>query len=528
MSANVEALTGVPPQWHYGKTRLDLMAPSTDPTVMAEHRAVLERREAFRDLEFLRRGPRGDTWLSTSGVPVFDQHGCFLGYRGVARVVTARKEAEAHIRRLVHQDSLTGLGNRRLLFDRLEPAVALARRQQRHGALLLLDLDGFKAVNDRLGHVAGDRLLVEVGGRLARTLRQSDTLVRLGGDEFAILQPEVARPDEAVALAERIVAALAEPFDLAREAVDVSCSLGIALFPDDGRSADQLMRNADLALYRAKADGGDRYRLFEPAMDQAVRRRRRAVHDLQEALHKGRLQVTLAPVRELRTGGIVGAEISARWPHPDGRSAEAARVLDETTPRGLVTAVDTWALEQACALATVRDASAHDPLLTIPLRTVRLGGSTLVDLVHARIATEPRLAGSIELAVPMAALLRAEIDPVLRDLASLGVGLSLYSLDGEMGCAISRFAALPFRRLVVDLSAAGADTDRRVLGASLRAAQVATSALGRAVGARGVARVGDERLLRTLGFDTVQGPVAGAPLGVDAFRDLLRGAAMAR
>ncbi len=522
MSPNVAKLTGVPPEWHYGKTRLDLMAPSTDPAIMAEHRAVLERHEAFRDLEFLRRGPNGDTWLSTSGVPVFDEQGRFRGYRGVARVVTARKEAEAHIRSLVHQDFLTGVGNRRLLFDRLGPAIALARRQHRHGALLLLDLDGFKAVNDRFGHAVGDRLLVQVGERLAAALRQSDTLVRLGGDEFAILQPEVARPDEAVALAERIVAALAKPFDLARDSVSVSCSLGIALFPSEGRSADQLMRNADLALYRAKAEGGDRYRLFEPAMDQAVRKRRRAARDLQDALHGGQLRLMLVPIRSLRTGGIVGGEISLRWQQPDGRMVDVARVLDEAAPRALVNALDAWTLEQACLLAIPRGLEERDPLLILPLRTTRLGGTSFVDAVRARLADDRRRVASIELAVPSAALLHAEVDAVLQALASIGVPLALHSHDGEIGCSVSRFAALPFRRLVVDLSLAGDGAARRVLGASLRAAQVATSALGRSVGARGVARVSDERLLRTLGYDMVLGPVVGPPLAAEAFADLLR------
>lgn len=521
MSPNVEELTGVPPEWHYGKTRLELMAPSTDPAVMAEHLAVLSRREPFRDLEFLRRGPNGDTWLSTSGVPVFDQQGRFQGYRGVARVVTARKEAEARIRSLVHQDSLTGLGNRRLLFDRLEPAIALARRQQRRGALLLLDLDGFKSVNDRLGHVAGDRLLIQVGRRLTDALRQSDTLVRLGGDEFAILQPEVMHPGQAVALAERIVASLARPFDLAREAVSVGCSVGIALFPNDGRSADQVVRNADLALYRAKAEGGDRYRLFEQAMDLAVRKRRRVARDIQDALSHDRLQVTLAPVRDLRTGDVVSGEIGVRWQRSDGRAADVGRFIDDATPRALVTALDAWAIKQACAIARNAGRDRRPRRVIVPLRSKRLGGSGVGALVRQQLAADPWLVDRCELAVPGAALLHADDDAVLNELASLGIALTLYSDECGMGCTVTRFAALPFGRLVVDLSEVGAGFDRRALGASLRAAQVAASALGRSVAARGVTRVGDERLLRALGYDTVQGAVGGRPVPEDAFSDLL-------
>ena len=528
MSLNVEKLTGVPAAWHYGKTRLELMAPTTDPAVLAEHQGVLDRREPFRDLEFLRRGPNGDTWLSTSGVPVYDGLGRFLGYRGTARVITARKAVEARIRGLVQQDSLTGLGNRRLLFERLEPAVALARREQRHGALLLLDLDEFKAVNDRLGHSAGDELLVQIGRRVAAVLRQSDTQVRLGGDEFAILQPECSQPDGAVALAERIVAAFSEPFSLTREAVRISCSLGIALFPDDGRSADALLRHADLALYRAKAEGGDRYRLFEAAMDQAVRRRRRVARDIQDALRSGNIHLMLAPVRDLRTGRVVAAEVGLRWQQPDGRQADVGRSLDAAAPPTLLAALDAWTLAQAWSLQTDAGPGSCGCPLVVPLRTQRLGGTSLVELVRAKLAMVPRPAAAIELAVPSPAVWHPEIDPVLAELVGLGVALSLYSRDSELGCSVARLAALPVRRLVLDLAPVGADADRQVLGASLRAAQAAASALGRAIAARGVSRIGDERLLRTLGYETVQGPVAGTPRAPAGFVELLRHSLIAR
>ena len=247
------------------------MAPGTDPALIEAHRSALAARQAFRDLEYLRRGPNGDFWLSTSGVPVFDGEGQFLGYRGVGREIGAKKRAEERIRYLAHHDELTGLPNRYLLRDRLRQALARARRTGEQVALLLLDLDRFKDVNDALGHPVGDQLLRAAAKRLAAVVRASDTLARLGGDEFAVLQPNVQETGGTAVLAERLVGAVAAPFAIDGQEINVAASIGIAVHPDDGADADELVRRADLALYRAKHEGRGRFRFFEPAMDAEAR-----------------------------------------------------------------------------------------------------------------------------------------------------------------------------------------------------------------------------------------------------------------
>jgi diguanylate cyclase (GGDEF)-like protein/PAS domain S-box-containing protein len=269
MSSAVEGLTGVPAEWHYGKSRLEVMAPDTDPEVREAHRRMLDAREPFRDFEYLRRGPRGDTWIGTSGVPVFDSAGRFQGYRGVARDITERVVAAQRIRHLAQHDALTDLPNRVLLDDRLRQALAAARRAGGSIAVHVLDLDGFKGLNDALGHAAGDALLREVARRLAATVRESDTVARLGGDEFVVVQTDLAGPEAAGVLAERIVTRLGAPYRLEASVWRASASLGIACFPADGEDPGSLLRHADRALYAAKRAGGAGWRFHRPSPQEA-------------------------------------------------------------------------------------------------------------------------------------------------------------------------------------------------------------------------------------------------------------------
>ena len=324
-SANVGRTSGVPAEWAYGKTRLEIAAPGTDPAALEAHRRTLEAHRPFRDFEYLRRGPLGDVWLSTSGVPVFDEAGRLAGYRGIGRDITATKRAEEQVHRLAHHDPLTGLPNRVLFRDRFGQALALAGRGGGRLAVLLLDLDDFKGVNDTLGHPTGDALLRGIAGRLGGLVRGGDTLARLGGDEFALVQVGARQPADAAALAARLLAALEAPFDLDGRAVHVAASMGVALYPEDGADPDELLKNADLALYRAKAEDRGRFRFFEPAMEAAVRARRELEAELRQAWSGASSRSSTSRSSTCGPAGSPGSRRCALDP-PGARPGAAGRV----------------------------------------------------------------------------------------------------------------------------------------------------------------------------------------------------------
>ena len=230
--------------------------------------------------------------------------------------ITEQRQSEAKIEHMAHHDALTGLPNRVLLNERLEHALSRAQRGEMV-AVHHLDLDHFKAVNDTLGHPCGDKLLRMVAERLRGLVRETDTIARMGGDEFAIVQAAIAEPADATALAQRIIEALSEPYDIDGQQVVIGTSVGIAVGPGDGSSPDKLMRNADLALYRAKGDGRGTFRFFEPEMDAQMQARRIMEHDLRKALPAGEFELHYQPVVNLASNEISGFEALIRWHHPE-------------------------------------------------------------------------------------------------------------------------------------------------------------------------------------------------------------------
>ncbi len=269
----------------------------------------------------------------------------------VAQDISQRKQNEERIRHQANYDSLTGLPNRMLFMDRLQREIVRATRQQKRVALMFIDLDRFKWVNDTLGHAAGDDLLREVSNRLQSSLRKSDTVARMGGDEFTAILPDMERGPHAERVASGVLGQLVTPFILCGQEVMISGSIGIAIFPDDAASMEELLRNADIAMYRAKSAGRNGYRFFTPDMHAEAQQRMELESDLHYVLERKELVIHYQPIVDLQSRMVVGAECLLRWIHPKRGFISPALFIPMAEEIGLISQITEWTIRTACAQA---------------------------------------------------------------------------------------------------------------------------------------------------------------------------------
>jgi diguanylate cyclase (GGDEF)-like protein/PAS domain S-box-containing protein len=430
----------------------------------------------------------------------------------VVRDISERQEQARKIQFLAHYDVLTGLPNRVLFNDRLSSALAMSQRSGNRAALLCLDLDGFKMVNDGLGHPAGDRLLVAVGRRLSAELREVDTAARLGGDEFAIVQPLADQPGSAAALARRLVDRLGEPFDLDGHQVRVGASIGVALFPDDASTAEILLRNADLALFRAKQEGRGTFCCFEPEMDQQLRHRRLLEQDLRHALDRGELEVHYQKLCDANSLAVLGYEALCRWRHPTRGWIAPSEFIPIAEESGLIIRLGRFVLEAACA-----EAAAWSKPLTISINVspAQFVQQDLVAMV-AEVLRAARLAPEkLELEITEGVLIgnTERALKVLRGFQNLGVRISL----DDFGTGYSSLAYLrqfQFDAIKIDRSfVQGLCTDKES-ATIVRSIVALCRSLDLRVTAEGVETPEQLARLREYGCNVVQGYLLGRPAAV--------------
>ncbi|HLZ38796.1 MAG TPA: diguanylate cyclase [Mycobacteriales bacterium] len=285
--------------------------------------------------------------VSPLGNRIDDRAGQLL----LLRDISERKEVEERLRWLANYDPLTRLPNRRLFGDRLAQTMIASRRHQARGALILIDLDGFKLINDSLGHQVGDELLVAVADRLRQQRREEDTAARLGGDEFAVLLPEIGHAEDAAVVATKILAAVAQPVRIRGHLLNVTVSIGVAVWPDDGVDQHLLLSSADAALYQAKARGKNRFELATPELGELAARRLRLATELRHALDGGELRLLFQPYLNVATGHLLGMEALVRWQHPSRGLLPPAAFFPVAEEAGLAHAIDRWVLTQACRQA---------------------------------------------------------------------------------------------------------------------------------------------------------------------------------
>lgn len=576
LSSNVETKTGVPAEWHYGKTRAEIAAPDSDPAAVAENMRLMHSRLPFRNFEFKRRGPKGDHWIATSGKPVFDDDGRFLGYRGTARDITAEKEAEIALREseeryrrlvelapdavvvhvdgriryanpsaaallgfptgaelvgrsvlefvdraehdrirerwqalarneavppvemrirradgierwvevrastivdrgeravlllgtdvterrrnqerlvfLARHDPLTGLANRALFFDRLEQAIRLAGRDGHCAGLLLLDLDGFKGLNDSFGHGFGDRVLQAVADRLRGELRSCDTVGRVGGDEFAVVLPHLASVVGAEAVAARLVAALARPVVVDGRTCRIGASMGVAVAPEHARNSTALLAAADMALYRAKALGRGCWATFDPTMAEGVEERRAVEAALRHHLAEGTLELHYQPVVELASGRMVGAEALVRWPKDSPEPVPPDLFVAVAEESGLIRELGRWVLERALDdLARLRQLAGRSLRVAINVSPLELADPGYAGEVADLLARHQLPPAALELEITERVLLERSGDVLatIEQLRDIGVQLSI----DDFGTGYSSLIYLkrfPVHRLKLD------------------------------------------------------------------------------
>ncbi|MYN43918.1 EAL domain-containing protein [Pseudoduganella sp. FT93W] len=340
-------ITGYTADEVIGRSPSILSSGQQDP---AYYRAMWESvlQKTFWSGEIWNRRKSGELYAELLSIStVRNSTGEVEHYVGVFSDISQLKAHEAELDRIAHYDPLTGTPNRRLLTDRMELAIARATRSGRALAVCFIDLDGFKQVNDRLGHAAGDTLLVGVAHHLQHMLRSEDTLARLGGDEFVVLLSDIASPEECMLILDRVLQAITRPVRVEQEAISVTASIGVSLYPTDNSDADALLRHADQAMYLAKEAGKNRYHLFDPEADRQVQEHRRFLDAIQHALHNNELVLYYQPKVHLRTGQLVGVEALLRWQHPEQGLLSPAHFLPAIDGSPLEQPVGEWVLRTA-------------------------------------------------------------------------------------------------------------------------------------------------------------------------------------
>jgi diguanylate cyclase (GGDEF)-like protein len=456
-----------------------------------------------------------DMELTVTGLQ--DARGATAGRVLVLRDVTERRDLERELRQLAYTDRLTGLPNRALFHDRLEQALVMGARRGSPVAVLFLDLDRFKIINDSLGHQIGDAVLVSVAQRLRRCLRAEDTLARLGGDEFAILLPEITNRSDSRLVTEKCLSALSEPEVIGGHELTVNASIGVAVFPEDGQDVQHLLRSADAAMYRAKARGGRRAESFTHLLETEVMRRHQIEVELRRALRSGELMVMFQPYRELSTGTTVGYEALVRWNHPERGVLLPDSFLPLAEETGLIEAVDRWVLAEAC-----RQARGWPAALVVSVN-VSAGRLRRGDLYGdtAAILAETGLDPSRLVLELSERILFDEMPDALGSLAELpsaGVQLALDDF-GAGYTSLEQLRRLPVGHVKIDRSLITpvdqSDDDAAIVAAVIQFAH----ALGLSVTAEGIERSGQLDRLTELGCEYGQGLLLGPPAAVSAFDD---------
>jgi diguanylate cyclase (GGDEF)-like protein/PAS domain S-box-containing protein len=406
-------------------------------------------------MEYRIRTAQGvEKWIWERGVGVQGEHAAVVALEGFVSDITERKLAEQRLAQLAQFDTLTGLPNRLLLQDRLAQSLTQSRRHDRKVGVLFVDLDRFKLVNDSLGHYAGDLLIADVARRLMRCVRPGDTVGRISGDEFAVVRADLAHADDAALVAQKLVAALAEPYHLAGSEAFATASIGIAVYPGDGNDAEDLLRNADMAMYRVKESTRNAYCFFTAEMNLRSAEKMQLNNDLRHAIERGEFVLHYQPKVELGRGTLTGFEALLRWNHPTRGLVPPGQFVPALEESGLIVPVGEWVLREACAqIGRWRRAGIAPVPVAINLSAKQFRRRDLDEVVSAALADARVAPALLELEITDSCLME---DPdqagrLLHRLRDAGVRISVDDF-GTGYSSLSYLTRLPLSALKIDRS----------------------------------------------------------------------------
>ena len=509
-----------------GKTVFDLFPREVAERIHAEDQAVIETGNPILNRERSSSDPSGAVqWHLTTKVPLQDASGKVIGVVGVNRDITKRKQAEERLAHLAEYDALTGLPNRSLFLDRLLVAINKAERNRQMAALMFIDLDRFKEINDTLGHATGDKVLKGAAVVLAASLRHSDTVARLGGDEFTIILENVVDVDQVTTAAEKIKLALSKPIlTQGGQDIFVSASIGITLYPLDANNVDALLQTADVAMYHAKAEGRNTYEFYAPALNQQAAGRLHMEGLLRRALEREEFVLHFQPKVQMKSGRIIGMEALIRWNSKELGLVSPGQFIPLAEKSGLIVSIGEWVLRTACTQNKAWQDQGFGPLLiSVNLSPRQLQQKNLVELIAGVLDKSGLQPSCLELEITEGMIMQ-HVDKtilLLRQIHDLGVHLSV----DDFGTGYSSMAylqRLPVQTLKIDQSfirdLTGACDDVGIVTAIIAVA----NSLKLSVVAEGVETKEQLACLASLHCDEYQGYYFSRPVPANAFLQLLQ------
>jgi diguanylate cyclase (GGDEF)-like protein/PAS domain S-box-containing protein len=512
-----EAQFGVARDIIIGKTAFDLFPKTAAEMVTADDDQLQSADSFFRDEHPWRSQAMGRRYLTSKRIGIRDSAGAPRYIINVVDDVTERRRADEKIAHLAHYDALTDLPNRVLFREQIERELRKAVKGEKF-ALLYIDIDEFKSINDSLGHHVGDELLKTIAARIRSCIKPADLIARLGGDEFAVIQTAVGSVADAIEFVTRIHDAIRQPCQCLGHHLSTDASIGIALAPQDGTELDQLIKNADLAMYAAKAEGRRTHRFFEPAMDARAKARLTMEQDLRQAMVDGGFEIHYQPLLDLRSNGVTGCEALLRWRHPERGMVSPAEFIPLAEDTGLINELGDWVLQTACAEAATWP---HHIRLAVNVSPIQLKNQTLALRIAGALAASGLTPSRLEIEITEAVLIHDDETAlaILHQLRAIGVRIALDDF-GTGFSSLSYLKRFPFDKIKIDRCFV---SDIEVDGSAAIVQAVVNIAAARnmTTTAEGVETEQQREILRKLGCTEMQGYLFSAAKPALEIRRLL-------